>query len=114
MRTGDRNPEHRTPRLRTWLTPAVFLVVAGTLTLAVGAGVTAAGSPNWWRDNLGGPSSSHFSPLDQINKTNVNQLKLGLFYPYAPAGFNPIVVDDVMYVSGRNSSLIAVDATTGK
>ena len=29
-------------------------------------------------------------------------------------GFNPIVVDDVMYVLGRGSSLIALDATTGK
>ena len=34
--------------------------------------------------------------------------------PYATAGFNPIVVDDVMYVLGRSSSLVALDATTGK
>jgi len=35
-------------------------------------------------------------------------------YPYAAGGFNPIVVDDTVYVSGRNGSLIALDASTGK
>ena len=52
--------------------------------------------------------------LDQIKKSNVNQLEVAWTYPYAAGGFNPIVVDDVMYVSGRNGSLIALDATTGK
>ena len=35
-------------------------------------------------------------------------------YPYAAGGFNPIVVDDIVYVSGRTGSLIALDASTGK
>ena len=51
---------------------------------------------------------------DQIKKSNVSQLEVAWFYPYATPGFNPIVVDDVMYVLGRGSSLIALDATTGK
>src|SRR5438552_11330511 len=67
----------------------------------------------WW-DFGGGPSASHFADLDQIKKSNVSRLEVAWFYPYATPGFNPIVVDDVMYVAGRNNSLIALDATTGK
>ena len=36
----------------------------------------------------------------KIKKSNVNQLEVAWFYPYATAGFNPIVVDDVMYTLG--------------
>jgi len=57
---------------------------------------------------------ANFVGSDQIKKSNVNQLEVAWFYPYAQTGFNPIVVDDVMYVLGRNSSLIALDANTGK
>ena len=68
----------------------------------------------WWHDNLGGPSSSNYVDLDQINKSNVDQLEVAWTYPYAAGGFNPIVVDDTVYISGRNGSLIALDAATGK
>ena len=91
-----------------------FLLVAAGLLAAVGAGITAAADDNWWSDNLGGPSSSHFSNLDQIKKSNVSQLQVAWFYPHGNTSFNPIVVDDVLYVSGRGDSLIALDATTGK
>ncbi|MCC7008520.1 MAG: PQQ-binding-like beta-propeller repeat protein [Acidobacteria bacterium] len=92
-----------------------FAVAAVALTaMAAGGALTAARSTNWWWDNLGGPDSSHFSALDQINKSNVNQLQVAWFYPHGTTGFNPIVADDMMFVSGRNSSLIALDPTTGK
>src|SRR4029450_9244704 len=58
--------------------------------------------------------SSNFVDLDQIKKSNVGQLEVAWSYPYASPGFNPVVVDDVMYLLGRNNSLIALDATTGK
>jgi quinoprotein glucose dehydrogenase len=70
-----------------------------------------------WSDYGGGPDSSHFIALDQINKSNVNQLQVAWVYPTADAHpylFNPIVVDDVMYVLAKNSSLVALDAVTGK
>ena len=69
-----------------------------------------------WRDYGGGPDSSHFIALDQINKSNVNQLRIAWTYPTGDDGsyvFNPIVVDNVMYVLARQSSLVALDATTG-
>ena len=70
-----------------------------------------------WSDYGGGPDSSHFIALDQINKSNVSQLQVAWVYPTGDAHaylFNPIVVDDVMYVLAKNSSLVALDAATGK
>jgi len=94
--------------------PAFLVVTAGLLvTITVGT-VAAARSDKWWWDNLGGPDSSHFSNLDQIKKTNVSQLQVAWFYPHGNTAFNPIVVEDMMFVSGRNNSLIALDPTTGK
>ncbi|MCC7010659.1 MAG: PQQ-binding-like beta-propeller repeat protein [Acidobacteria bacterium] len=74
----------------------------------------AARSDKWWWDNLGGPDSSNFMKLDQINKSNVARLEVAWFYPHATTVFNPVAVDDVIYTYGRGSSLIALDATTGK
>ena len=70
-----------------------------------------------WKDYGGGPDHSKFVDLKEITKSNVNQLQVQFVIPtYDKAGylFNPIIVDNVMYVLGRNNSLIAVDATTGK
>src|SRR3954468_12934375 len=93
----------------------IFLLISMALLAATVAGVAAAARTNkWWWDNLAGPDSSNFVGSDQIKKSNVSQLEVAWFYPYATPGFNPIVVDDVIYVLGRGSSLIALDATTGK
>lgn len=70
-----------------------------------------------WKDYGGGPDHSKFVDFDQITKSNVNQLQVAFVYPTndnLSYSFNPIVVDNVMYVLGRNNSLVAVDATTGK
>ena len=92
--------------------PLLAAALAGFLTLPV---ATAERSDKWWWDYGGGPSSSHFLDLDQIKKSNVSQLEVAWFYPHGATGFNPIVVDDVMYALGRNASaLVALDATTGK
>lgn len=70
-----------------------------------------------WKDYGGGPDHSKFVALKEITKSNVDQLQIQFVVPtYDKSGynFNPIIVDNVMYVLGRNNSLIAVDATTGK
>jgi quinoprotein glucose dehydrogenase len=70
-------------------------------------------------DQYGGSSDSmQYSALTQINKTNVKQLERAWFYPVPGdperLGFNPLVVDNVMYVSGVRGVLVALDAATGK
>ena len=70
-----------------------------------------------WKDYGGGPDHSKFVDFSQITKSNVDKLKIAFVVPtYDNVGynFNPIIVDNVMYILGRNNSLIAVDASTGK
>jgi quinoprotein glucose dehydrogenase len=71
-----------------------------------------------WSKPGGGTDSPQYSALKQINKTNVNRLELAWFHPApGPSGrfaFSPLVVDDVMYVVGKDSAIFALDAATGK
>ena len=69
-----------------------------------------------WKEYLGGPDSSHYSPLKQINASNVNKIEVAWSYP-APDGsssFCPLVVDNIAYISAKGGALVALDATTGK
>ena len=53
----------------------------------------------------------------QINRSNVSRLKIAWKYPTADGKeylFNPIVVDNVMYVLAKDHSIVALDAATGK
>jgi quinoprotein glucose dehydrogenase len=57
---------------------------------------------------------SNFANFGDITKSNIGLLKVAWFYPYGSTGSSPIVVGEVAYVQGRNNSLVALDATTGK
>ena len=71
-----------------------------------------------WRDYGGTSDSMQYSALMQINKTNVATLEQAWFFPVPDKGgnlgFNPIVVDGVMYLMGPEGSIVAVEAATGK
>jgi quinoprotein glucose dehydrogenase len=70
-----------------------------------------------WQQYLGGPDSSHYSSLKQIDRANVAKLQVAWSYPTGDNvyySFNPIVVGNVMYVVARNFSVVALDAATGK
>jgi quinoprotein glucose dehydrogenase len=70
-----------------------------------------------WRDYEGGPDNSKYVELDQITKSNVGQLRVAWSYPTRDANtysFNPIIVGNLMYVLARGSSLVALNASTGK
>ena len=72
---------------------------------------------NTWRQYLGGSDSSQYSSLDQIDKKNVAQLQVAWTFPTGDMRtyrFNPIVVDNVMYLLAKNMAIVAVDAATGK
>jgi quinoprotein glucose dehydrogenase len=70
-----------------------------------------------WSDYGGGPDNARYLELDQINKKNLPRLSAAWTYPThdnLPYNFGPLVVDGVAYVLARNTSLVALDATTGK
>ena len=67
-----------------------FAAVAAALLVATVTGVVAAArSSKWWSDNLGGPDSSAYADLDQIKKSNVQQLEVAWSYPVRVAGLQP-------------------------
>lgn len=70
-----------------------------------------------WKDYLGGPESSHYSVLKQINAGNVNKLEVAWSYltgDDVTYTFSPLVIDNIAYLAAKQGSLVAVDATTGK
>jgi glucose dehydrogenase len=88
------------------------------LALAGATGLSVAGqtrnAQREWRDYAGGPDSSRFVAAKQITKTNVNQLQVAWTYPSGQTDFNPLVVRGVIYGRGANSSVVALDAGTGR
>jgi quinoprotein glucose dehydrogenase len=69
-----------------------------------------------WKDYLGGPDSSHYSALKQINTDNVSKLEVAWSYPTGDDltyMFSPLVIDNIAYFAARQGSLVAVDASTG-
>src|ERR1700721_2013232 len=71
-----------------------------------------------WSDYEGSADSAQYSALTQINRSNVTQLQQVWFYPDGNNGFrygfNPVVVDGVMYVIAKNNNIAALDAVPGK
>ncbi|HLF09911.1 MAG TPA: PQQ-binding-like beta-propeller repeat protein, partial [Gammaproteobacteria bacterium] len=79
-------------------------------------GADIGGPYRTWRTYSGGAHASQYSALDQINRTNVAELKVVRTFPAGEGTFvfNPIVVDGVMYVLARDNAIIALDAETGR
>ncbi len=70
-----------------------------------------------WSDYGGASDAAQYSSLTQINRTNVARLKKAWSYSTGDRNkyaFNPLIVDNVMYVMAKNLSIVAIDATTGK
>ena len=70
-----------------------------------------------WAEYLGAPDSSHYSPLKQWTKSNVNKIQTAWTFDTGDETaytFSPLVVDNVAYVAAKNGALVALDATTGK
>ena len=70
-----------------------------------------------WRAYGGAADGAQYSSLHQIDRSNVNKLKKVWSYQTGDDllyAFNPLVVDNVMYVMARTNSIVALDATTGK
>jgi len=101
---------------RAWL--AALAMSAFALATQHAPRAQQAASYTKW-DQYGGSSDSmQYSALAEINTNNVTQLQRAWFYPVPGdperLAFNPLIVDNVMYVSGVRGVLVALDAATGK
>src|SRR5262245_42654998 len=68
-----------------------------------------------WTTYGGGTDSSQYSALDQINRSNVSQLHVAWTFPITgPVIFNPLVVDEALFLQASSDTLAAVNAVTGK
>jgi quinoprotein glucose dehydrogenase len=98
------------------------LCVIGTFTVFLFGLIASASSKEnakshtTWSTYLGNADGSHYSALKQIDRTNVSRLQVAWSYDSGawPYAFNPIVVGRTMYVLAKNTSIVALDAATGK
>jgi quinoprotein glucose dehydrogenase len=75
-----------------------------------------------WKYANGTRAATHYSSLDQIDTSNVDQLQVAWVYHSengdstrsGPIECNPIIVDNVLYGTSSKLKLFAVDAATGK
>ncbi len=76
-----------------------------------------------WEEYNGGGDRNHYSELTQLNKQNINQLKVA--WTYRSGGVdtignrtqiqcNPIIIDGILYGVSANTQAFAVDAASGK
>jgi alcohol dehydrogenase (cytochrome c) len=81
--------------------------------------------PHNWLTYYGAYDGQRFSPLDQVTNANVRDLRVVWAFQHgvttiiaAPATYafeaTPLVVDGVMFVSGSDSYVWALDAVTGR
>ena len=109
-------------RYSRWL--VCLLAVAGCLSLIFvfiprqTSARTSSEPYSSWSDYGGSSDSMSYSSINQINKNNVSGLKQEWFVPApGPVGrfsFNPLVIDGVMYVVGKDDGIYALDGATGK
>lgn len=85
---------------------------------AAAAAPAAGTQPDYttWNSYSGGAHSSQYSGLDRINRDNVAELELAWSFPVDSSNllFNPVVVDEIMYVLGADSEIIALNAVSGE
>lgn len=79
--------------------------------------VSAAKRNADWPVYLGDKAATHYSALDQINKSNVARLKVAWSYDTGDRGefqSNALVIDGVLYTASPSRKVIALKAATGK
>jgi len=71
-----------------------------------------------WAAYGGNPEDTHYSPLKQINRTNVSQLQVAWTYDCSDGRggleTNPLAVDGLVYGNTPGGKLIALDGATGR
>jgi quinoprotein glucose dehydrogenase len=104
----------KTMRNKTWASYAVF-----TAMVAAFAAQPHSQTGRDWPVYGGDPAGARYSPLEQINRANVGQLQVAWQFdpsdgPASRLQAQPIIVDGVLYSPTPGSSVIALDAATGR
>ncbi len=83
--------------------------------------VAAACSPHSadcdWRVYGGEPSGDRYSPLKQINRTNVDQLRIAWKFEAGTQGglqTSPLIVGHTLYLDTPSQQIVALDGATGR
>ncbi len=90
--------------------------VFGVFVSSLLCGVCAAQSTTGWPVYNGGPEGDHYSQLKQINRANVQQLKVAWTFDTGEKGGledNPLVVGRTLYAYTPTQKVVALDAATG-
>ena len=98
---------------RNWWAWLTALVMAPLLAACTQPGATNGDD---WPD-YDGPTSTHYSPLTEINQGNVSRLGLAWHHDIDIGGSSmtaPIAVDGVLYMSAGATMVHAFDAASGK
>jgi quinoprotein glucose dehydrogenase len=109
-------------RLLGYVSPAAIALLAASLALPQGAskkGKPVAQAAGWeWPAYGGNPEDTHYSPLKQINRSNVGRLQVAWTYDASDGRggleTNPLVVDGLVYGNTPGGKLIALDGATGR
>src|SRR6267143_497686 len=115
---GKGHPTRGTSMSRLFSVWACVLLACG-ITFGQSSSNSADAEWRYYGHDSGG---TRFSPLNQINSTNVQQLQRAWTYEVAPtlnSGIEafestPLMVEGVLYFTTQTSRAIAVDAETGK
>jgi quinoprotein glucose dehydrogenase len=76
-----------------------------------------AGASHDWPVWGGGPENMHYSPLAQINRSNVKELAVAWTFDTGEQGglqTSPVIVGNVLYGITPTQKIFALDAATGK
>ncbi|HEX5481560.1 MAG TPA: pyrroloquinoline quinone-dependent dehydrogenase [Terriglobia bacterium] len=106
---------------RAFLRRSTASLGAGYFWLGAGLDGKAALARQEWQHYGGDPGGMRYSPLDQINRSNVDKLRVAWTYhtgdarkrPQTTIECTPIVVDGVMYLTTAQLKVCALNAATG-
>jgi len=97
--------------------PAIALLAAFSISAKLTLTDKKKTSDIEWPEYLGGAGRNHYSSLDQINTTNVEQLTKAWEFHSLDSGqvqCNPIIVNGTLYGVTATNQVFALDAATGK
>jgi quinoprotein glucose dehydrogenase len=110
------------PNRRQFLHASAAFTASAATAQVPGARKESKDPAREWQQYGGDPGASRYSPLDQINKSNVKRLRVAWSHstedamerPATTIECEPIVIDGVMYIQTAQLQTRALDAATGK